>query len=104
VKAAGLAVWAIALVVVGGFFFVACGAVAAIVCVRRGSGSFARFGVGDFSRPSFFSVPSNFNKFRMEGREMLNPLGVEKESGVGRREKIVSAGVEKKPRWQLPFC
>jgi hypothetical protein len=77
VKAAGLAGWAIALVVVGGFLFVACGAVAAIVCVRRGSGGFARFGGGDFSRPSFFAVSSNFNKFRMEGREELNPLGDE---------------------------
>jgi hypothetical protein len=75
VKAAGLAGWAIALVVVGGFLFVACGAVAAIVCVRRGSGGFARFGGGDFSRFSFFAVSSNFNKFRMEGLEEHNPLG-----------------------------
>jgi hypothetical protein len=77
VKAAGLAGWAIALVVVGGFLIVACGAVAAIVRVRRGSGGIARFGVGDFSRLSFFAVSSNFNKFRMEDREEPNPLGEE---------------------------
>ena len=61
VKAAGLAVWAIALIVVAGFLFVAASAAAGAVYVRRGGGG-----------------GSNWNKFRMESANKdLNPLGEE---------------------------
>ena len=72
VKAAGLAWWAILLIAVFGALIVAAGAVAAIMCARRGQG-----GEGLLKHFSFgySSESSNFDKFKEEGQQEINPLG-----------------------------